>query len=185
MEDGDGVGPRFLERLLQREQKAWAEFFETHRDRIYSLCLRMLHNREEAEDISQEVFERAVKSIASFRGEASLKTWLYQIAHNACLTHIAAAKKSGQSMSDGRWMTALASAAPSPEQSSASGEIRAALESAVGDLEAIFREAILLREVEDQSYGEIARVTGVSVNTVKTRIHRAREQLRRRLVEFR
>jgi RNA polymerase sigma-70 factor (ECF subfamily) len=145
----------------------------------------MLHNREEAEDISQEVFERAVKSIASFRGEASLKTWLYQIAHNACLTHIAAAMKRGQSTSDERWMTVLASAAPSAEQSSASGEIRAALESAVGDLEPVFREAILLREVEGQSYGEIAQVTGVSVNTVKTRIHRAREQLRQRLVEFR
>lgn len=173
-----------LERLRLRDEKAWAQLFEAYRDKVYSLCLRMLHNAEEAEDVSQDVFLRAVKSIASFRGESSLKTWLYQIAHNACLTHIATARKGAQHISDRDAMTEIAGDAPSAEQLSASGELRVAVERAMQGLDAVFREAIILREVWDQSYEEIARVTGVSVNTVKTRIHRARVKLQQQLVEF-
>ena len=120
-----------LERLRLRDEKAWAQLFEAYRDKVYSLCLRMLHNREEAEDVSQDVFLRAVKSIASFRGESSLKTWLYQIAHNACLTHIASARKGAQHISDHDTMMEIASEAPNSEQLSASGEMRAAVEKAM------------------------------------------------------
>ena len=184
MDEVERAERSLLERLLRGDERTWRQVFETHRDRIYGLCLRIMRNREEAEDISQEVFLRAVRAIGTFRGDASLNTWLHQIAHNLCLTRLAAAKKNIESASDCSWITDLVSEAPGSDRSLASIELREALELAIGELEPVFREAILLREVEDQSYEEIARVTGVSVNTVKTRIHRARTKLKQRLMEF-
>ena len=183
--DSDGNELRFLERLQRRDKQAWGQLFETHRDQVFGQCLRMLRNRQDAEDISQEVFLRAVRSIGAFRGDASLRTWLHQITHNACLTHLASVGKRLQDSLDPSVMTEFASESPSPEEASASAGMRAILENALGELDPVFREAILLREVEGLSYEEIAQVTGVSVNTVKTRIYRARMKLQQRLVGFR
>lgn len=174
-----------LERLARGDELAWRHVFNAHRDRIYGFCLRMMRNREEAEDISQEVFLRAVRAIGKFRGDASLKTWLHEIARNLCLTRLAAAKKGTEYAADDSWIANLASENPGADRTSASVELREALEVAIGELEPVFREAILLREIEDQSYEEIASVTGASVDTVKTRIHRARAKLKQRLAEFR
>jgi RNA polymerase sigma-70 factor, ECF subfamily len=145
----------------------------------------MMRNREEAEDISQEVFLRAVRAIGTFRGEASLNTWLHQIARNLCATRLAAAIKNIEEPADRSWIAALASDQPGADRASASVELREALELAIGELEPAFREVILLREFENQSYEEIARITETSVATVKTRIYRAREKLKQRLAEFR
>ena len=185
MDEAERAERSLLQRLVRGDERAWGQVFETHRDRIYGVCLRIMRNREEAEDISQEVFLRAVRAIGTFRGDASLKTWLHQIAHNLCLTRLAAAKKNMEYAFDYTWITDLAGEDPGVGRSSAGVELREVLELAIGELEPVFREAILLREVEDQSYEEIARVTGVSVNTVKTRIHRARTKLKQRLTEFR
>ena len=145
----------------------------------------MMRNREEAEDASQEVFLRAVRAIGTFRGEASLSTWLHQIARNACVTRLAAAKKNIEDTADHSWMAELASDEPGADRSSAGAELRKALEQAIGELEPAFREVILLREIENQSYEDIARITETSVATVKTRIFRAREKLKAGLAEFR
>lgn len=83
------------------------------------------------------------------------------------------------------WITELASDEPGADRSSASAELREALEVAIGELEPPFREVILLREIDNQSYEDIARVTETSVATVKTRLFRAREKLKTRLAEFR
>ena len=163
----------------------WRQIFSAHRDEIYGFCLRMMRNREEAEDISQEVFLRAVRAVGNFRGEATIKTWLHQIAHNLCLTRLAAAKRDRDNRSELIWVSDLTSDNPSAETSAASRDLRKALELAVGELEPVFREALLLREVENLSYEEIAKVIGASVNTVKTRIHRARTKLKQQLMEFR
>jgi RNA polymerase sigma-70 factor (ECF subfamily) len=176
---------QFVERLVRRDERAWAQVFATQRDRVFGVCLRMMRNREEAEDISQDVFLRAVKGIGQFRGDASLKTWLHQIAHNLCLTRLAAAKREVESPLEGDWIVEPVSEEPGADRASAGAGLRKALERAMAELEPSFREAILLREVEDLSYEEIARVTGVSVNTVKTRIYRARAKLRQRLEELR
>jgi len=164
---------------------AWGQVFSSHRDRIYVFCLRTMRNREEAEDISQEVFLRAVRAIGSFRGEASIKTWLHQIAHNLCLTRLAAVKRDRDKATELAFVDETTSTGSTADTSVTSMELRKALEHAVGELEPIFREALLLREIEDLSYEEIAGVIGASVNTVKTRIHRARVKLQQQLAEFR
>jgi RNA polymerase sigma-70 factor (ECF subfamily) len=166
-------------------QCEWRWLFNTYGDAIYGFCLRMVRSPEDACDIRQEVFARAVRAIGKFRGDASIKTWLLQIARNLCLTHIATAKKNVEYASDDNALANLAYEGPGADCSMANGELREALELAIGELESVFREAILLREVEDLSYDAIAQITGVSVDTVKTRIHRARLKLRKRLAEFR
>ena len=174
-----------LERLARMDERAWWWLFRAYANRIHSFCLRNVRSREEAEDITQEVFWKAYGAIGKFRGDASIKTWLLQIAHNSCLTHIEAAKKEVVYAPDYDWVANLPSEEPGGDCSMAASEQRKALELAIGELEPEFREAILLREVEGLSYEEIARVTGVSIDTVKTRIHRAVLKLKERLVEFR
>jgi len=182
---GEDSEQALLGRLARGDEAAWEQVFSAHRDRIYGFSLRMMRNREEAEDVSQEVFLRAVRAIGAFRGEASLNTWLHQIARNLCVTRLATASKSIEEPADRSWIAALASDQPGADRTSASAELREALELAIGELEPAFREVILLREFENQSYDEIARITETSVATVKTRIFRAREKLKQRLAEFR
>jgi RNA polymerase sigma-70 factor, ECF subfamily len=185
MNTGDSSERALLERLARMDQCAWRWLFSTYGNTIYGFCLRMVRSPEDACDIRQEVFARAVGAIGKFRGDASIKTWLLQIARNLCLTHIAAAKKNVECASDDDWLANVASDEPGGDCSMVNGQLREALELAIGGLEPAFREAILLREVDDLSYDQIAQITGVSVDTVKTRIHRARLKLRKRLAEFR
>jgi RNA polymerase sigma-70 factor, ECF subfamily len=182
---GEGSEQLFLERLARGDELAWGQVFSAHRDGIYGFCLRMMRSREEAEDVSQEVFLRAVRAIGAFRGDSSIKTWLHQIAHNLCLTRLAAAKKRAENTSDLIWLSDMTDGSPISDAAIASGDLRNAIELAVRQLDPVFREVLLLREVEDLSYEEIAGVVGASVNTVKTRIHRARAKLQQQLVEFR
>ena len=185
MSTGDRSEQALLDRLARMDELAWRWLFRAYADTIYIFCLRMVRSPETAEDIRQEVFKKAIGAIEKFRGEASVKTWLLQIARNSCLTHIAAAKKEMVCTPDYDLVANLQSEEPGAECSMASSELREALKLAIGDLEPVFREAILLREVESLSYEEIARVTGVSIDTVKTRIYRARHKLKKRLAEFR
>ena len=145
-----------------------------------------MRNREEAEDASQEVFLRAVRAIETFRGDASLSTWLHQIARNACVTRLAAARKNIEDPAERSWITELASDEPGADRSSASAELREALEVLPSESSnRRFGKSILLREIDNQSYEDIARITETSVATVKTRLFRAREKLKTRLAEFR
>lgn len=182
-EYGRGVAP-LLERLKRADQGAWAEVIGKHRNKMFSFTVRMLRNRQEAEDVCQEVWERAIRSIATFRGEASLDTWLCSIARNRCLTRLEAAKRVGNTEDDA-WILKLADDAPGPYERAASNELRSAMERAFGRLELEFREAILLLLINGLTYEEIAHVTNTPVATVKTRVHRARIKLQGMLAEFR
>jgi RNA polymerase sigma-70 factor (ECF subfamily) len=185
MSNGDSSERALLERLARMDEAAWRWLFNEYSDIIYGFCLRMVRSREDARDIRQEVFARAIGAIGKFRGDASIKTWLLQIARNSCLTHIEAAKKHMVCTPDYDLVANLPSEEPGTDCSTTSSELREALELAIGELEPMFREAILLREVDGQPYEEIARITGVTIDTVKTRIHRARLKLKKRLAGFR
>jgi RNA polymerase sigma-70 factor, ECF subfamily len=175
-----------LARMLRQEERAWTEFCHAYRDGVFGLCLRMLRNRDAAEEASQDVFARAAKGIKDFRGESSLKTWLYRIAHNVCLAHAEAARREARYRKDDAvGLDQSAYDGPDAERETASRELREILEKALGELDFEFREAIILREIEDLSYEEIAATTSVPVNTVKTRIYRARVRLQELLAEHR
>ena len=168
-----------LEKLRRWDQRTWSRFFKDYESKIITFCVAMTRDRAIAEDICAETFVRVVSSIDAFRENSSIKTWIYTIARNLCLTHLARAKRTVPL--DDELVETLPDCSPGPEQVVADREADAVLQEAIGQLDPSLREALLLRVTGDLSYAEIAQVTGVPAATVATHVHRAREQLRRRL----
>lgn len=161
---------------------------------LYSLLLRLTANPEEARDLTQETFLRVIQSVKNFRGEASLKTWLFRIAINQARNRrrwwLARRQNMTISLDDGRrddedspnlHDTLTDDSRVSPEDEALQREQSAKLRDALQGLSPNFREAVVLRDIEDLSYEEIADALQTNVGTVKSRIARGREELRKRL----
>ena len=183
-----------LARLQQRDDpQDWLDAWETlvHEcgNRVYGLSLRMLRHPQDAEDATQEVWERALAGLSRFRGDSSLATWLYSIAMNVCLTRIDRAARSRVVTTDDPLGDDLlidpADDGPDAERCALSAEARVAIERALGELDPALRAVILLRDREDLRYEEIAQILDIAINTVKTRSHRARLALQEKLEAFR
>jgi RNA polymerase sigma-70 factor, ECF subfamily len=168
-----------LEKLRRGDERAWTRFFKEYEGRIITMCVAMTRDQGVAEEICADTFVRVVSSIDEFREGSSIKTWIYTIARNLCLTHLARAKQTVAL--DDEMADVLPDRSPGAEQAVADQEVDTVLQEAIGELDPSLREALLLRVTGDLSYAEIARTMGVPVATVATRVHRAREQLRRRL----
>lgn len=165
-----------IERFKKGDRSAFEAILLRYQDRIYTLCRYMLKNREDAQDAAQDAFLKGYRGLKGFRPESSLYTWMYRIAVTTCLDY---RKKSRREVFRSEPLTEdLPSNGPSPEQLYESGEIPDSVQLALQKLPEKLRAAILLREMEELSYEEIAEVLHTSVGTVKSRISRAREQLR-------
>ncbi len=168
-----------IQRFKEGDLSTFKQIVQVHQDRIYNLCQYMLGNPQDAEDAAQEVFIKAYRKLKDFRPESSLYTWLYRIGVNTCLDH---KKKSRtepikhQSMDED-----LPSTEPSPENRYESKEIGQTIQSALQQLPKHSRAVIVLREIEGLSYEETAGVLHISLGTVKSRISRAREEMRQLL----
>jgi RNA polymerase sigma-70 factor (ECF subfamily) len=163
---------------------AWETLIQEHGRRVYGLALRTLRHRQDAEDATQAVWERVLSGLATFRGDSSLRTWLFRITMNVCLTRIEARNRAPTAYRDDDdpdLFDDVADGAPDPERLALGSAVRAAVERAIGELDPAFRSAIVLRELEGLSYDEIAVVLDVPINTVKTRIYRARLELQAKL----
>jgi RNA polymerase sigma-70 factor (ECF subfamily) len=164
---------------------------ETYRDRVFNLTFRMLGDREEAEDVAQEVFITVFKSIDSFRGDAKFSTWLYRIAANHCKNRIKyLARRHDRDRTaydDGAGVTGAAGAlggpasVPRPDVHLAGVELERIVQKLIASLDEDQRLLVVLRDVEELSYDEICAITGLPEGTVKSRLHRARMALRRKL----
>lgn len=152
---------------------------------MYGLALRMLRDALDAEDATQLVWERVLRGLRRFRGESSLSTWLYRITMNVCLTRLENRVEPCRAAAEDETLAVLCDAAPDPERRAMSREMRAAIERALGSLDPAFRSVLLLREVEGLSYDDIARVLEIPVNTVRTRLFRARTALQAALEAWR
>lgn len=188
LSDGDGT----LERLREGDHAAFAEVFQLHRDMVYTLALRLLTDKSEALDLTQEVFLTLFRKARTFRGDCSLKTWLYRVTINAAggrnrwwrrRRRDAFIPLDLQDRDHGRPLDPPTSV-PSPARRCLSEELRAAIAAGLGKLPFEQRVALVLREVEGLTYEEIAEVTGAGPGTVKSRIARAREQMRQLLAGF-
>jgi RNA polymerase sigma-70 factor (ECF subfamily) len=179
-----------LEAFRQGRPGAFDAIVRAHQDRVYAFCARMLSDREEALDVSQDVFLSAWRNLAAFRGESALSTWLLRIAANRCLNRIRQ-RKSAASREE-PWPDADADgegpgfqpASPEegrPDRVAENREMGAILSSALGRIDPDARWLVLLSDVEGFSYEELAEMAGVPVGTVKSRLHRARMALRRML----
>ena len=180
---------QFIARLVARDETAFNELVLTYERRVFSLVFRMLGRRDEAEDLAQEVFVQVFKAIGQFRGDSKLSTWIYRIAVNLCKnkTKYLARRHAGDqddvdAMADRVPFSAAKGVSVAevsrPDELVEGMQLEAVVKVAIAQLEPDFRQALILRDVEDMSYEEIAAVTGLPDGTVKSRIHRARGQLR-------
>ena len=179
----------FVERLRARDERAFNELVRAHERRVFGLVFRMVGNCEEAEDLAQEVFVRVFEAIDQFRGDARLSTWIYRIAVNLCqnrskyLSRRHSNKQDDiEALGDRSPMTdakgTTAGSIERPDDLLVGKQVERVVQEAIDSLEPEFKEALILRDVEDLSYEEIAQITGLPDGTVKSRIHRARTQLK-------
>jgi len=166
-------------------QRAFATLNSRYRDRIYRLASTYLGNPDDAEDVTQVVFVRAYRAVGSFKGQSQFFTWLYRIALNCCKDWVKQAHYVRSDRRDDLWWfgcaddSSLFGRASRAELGVERREARMLLDQALAKLSPEFRDALVLREVDGLSYREIGRVLGCSDGTVKSRIFRARHQMRR------
>ena len=183
---------QFLERLRRGEAAAYERLVAEHSGDVYALLFRLTSDAEEARDLTQETFLRAFQSINRFRGDASLKTWIYRIAINQARNRWRWWRRRRRDVTvsidatdDHRERPLSATLATdnslSPEQETLARERESQLREALLGLRSSFREAVVLRDVEGFSYEEIAATLQISIGTVKSRIARGRLELRRQL----
>jgi RNA polymerase sigma-70 factor, ECF subfamily len=184
----------FIERLRDRDLAAFEELVARFERPVYGLCFRLLGDAEEARDAAQETFLKVYRGLGGFRAQSGLKTWIYRIAIN-------------QAMNQQRWWrrrhrdetisldltrgdsettigSMLAGHASSPEALAIQSESEGRIMQALGEIKQEYRIALVLREIEELSYEEIAVTLGISIGTVKSRIARGREELRRRVKDL-
>jgi RNA polymerase sigma-70 factor (ECF subfamily) len=183
-----------VQRFNQGDQSAFLEIMSRHQAKIFAAAMSLLHNHADAEEITQDTFVRAHKGLARFRGDSSLATWLHRIAVNLARNRywyfFRRCKQATMSLDatmgdDGEstFSDLLSAPDPDPSQENSRNEFIDAVETSMEKLEPSHRRILAMRSVLDQSYEEIAAVLGINVGTVKSRIARARERLRKRLAE--
>ncbi len=179
-----------LKRLRDRDERAFRELLEAHRDRVFNITFRMLGNRHEAEDVAQEVFISVFKTIDTFREESKFSTWLYRVTVNHCKNRIKYLArrydKSRDELDDSTDTDgvngAIAAPAPrAPDRALESQQLEKQLHEAIEKLDEDQRIVIVLRDIEDLSIEEICEITDLPDGTVKSRLHRARAELRKKL----
>lgn len=171
-----------VERCLSGEEAAWEELVRTHTRRVYSICYRFTGSEGEAQDIAQEVFLRVFQSLKSFRsGEGSFVVWLTRLTRNLLIDHYRRGKMR-------RLTDSIEDQLPRLEEESVQSRADAALsgreaseilQAALRKLSPELREAVILRDLEDLEYKEIAQVLKVPEGTVKSRLNRGRAELAR------
>jgi len=172
---------RFIENFKKGDISAFGALVQKYQDRIYTLCRYMLENQDDADDAAQDTFVKAFQGLKGFTPTSSFYTWLYRIAVNTCLDH----KRKFFfhslffSADNETNIDSFPSQAPSPESAYATKQSMQALQTALSCLSNKLRVVIVLNELEGLSYEEIAEVLDVSVGTVKSRISRAREELKK------
>jgi RNA polymerase sigma-70 factor (ECF subfamily) len=183
---------QFIERLKQGEAAAFNTLVTERSGEIYGLLYRLTENPEEARDLTQETFLRAFQSINHFRGEADLRTWIYRIAINQARNRwrwwrrrrreVTVSLDSTDGQSNQPLSACLKEQGDNPEEETLAHERQRALRTALRSLRSVYRETVILRDIEGFSYEEIAETLNISVGTVKSRLARGRQELRRRLL---
>lgn len=187
----DAIERRFIERLQEHDERAFLELLQLYQGRVYKLLFRMLGRRDEAEDMAQEVFVQVFRAVGTFRGDSKLSTWIYRIAVNLCknrLKYLNRRKTEARDGQDGALEPVDAASLSLPGATSADVarpdhlvegyQLERIVQICLAELDADFREVLVLRDVEDLSYEELSEITGLADGTVKSRLHRGRAMLK-------
>ena len=178
-----------VERLKARDEKAFNELVRGLQRRVFGLLFRMLGNRTEAEDITQEVFVHVFKSIDQFRGESRISSWVMRIATNLCKNRYIHDQrhhsKEHEDITETADRVPMASAKGTtagsiaqPDELAMGFQMERIIQQAIAAMDADQREILILRDIEDMSHEEISEIIGIPIATVKSRILRARQRLR-------
>ena len=183
-----------VQRFNAGDDAAFVQIMERYRAKIFTVTLGLLRNHADAEEITQDTFIRAHRGLARFRGDSSLATWLYRIAVNLARNRYwyFFRRRRQDSLSldcalsednTGTFSDLVADVSQDPAQEAATGELTELINACMEKLDARHREILTLRNILNRSYEEIAQALGINVGTVKSRIARARENLRALLAE--
>lgn len=180
-----------IRRLRDRDERAFRELIELYRDRVFNVTFRMLGNKAEAEDIAQEVFIAVFKTVDTFREESKFSTWLYRVAVNHTKNRIKyLARRNDRNRteldentadSEGGSLGGGAARPSRPDKALEGAQLEQVLQAAINTLDEEHRALVVLRDIEELSIEEICEITGIPDGTVKSRLHRARAALRKKL----
>jgi RNA polymerase sigma-70 factor (ECF subfamily) len=179
---------QILEHLKNGDEFIFKYVYDLYARMVYNVCVRMTGNKEEAEDVTQDVFIKVFNSINSFREDAKLSTWVYQIAVNICINKLRRNKvirflspdfweeeKGGKEMADNSL---------SPEKTLEKSEMQLIVQNSINALPAKQRTAIILSRYEELSYKEISGIMGLSLSSVESLLFRAKENLAKKLIRY-
>ena len=176
---------------LEGDQRAFEDLVSRYETTVTNMAYRLLGNRDDASDVSQEVFILLLRKLGSFRGEAKFSTWLYRVVLNACHDHARRLRRHySLSESPGEDMPEIEqriadTGLDSPEESLERAEIQGVVQEAIARLPYKFKEVLFLHDLSDYNYKEVAEILDISLGTVKSRLNRARTRLAKELQEYR
>ena len=179
-----------VRRFKEGDREAYSEVVRRYQNRVFSMCLRWMGSRSIAEEVAQDVFLALFKALPRFRGDAQLSTWVYRVTVNHCKNRDLYRRRRahgrhdsihGSRDDDDAPVRQYADEGPGTESRTHQSEASALLQEALNALDEDQRQIIVLRDVEDLSYEEIAEILELPKGTVKSRLHRARHELARKL----
>lgn len=177
-----------VRRCREGDPEAFRTLVARYHPRIFNLIYSLVRDRDEADDLAQEVFIKAFRSLSGFKGQAQVYTWLYRIAVNRCLDWLKSRRRHPETSLDRvevyRADGAVLRGSGATDAEMEQRELGRALEGALRELPPDYRVALTLREVDGLSYEEVADAMGCSVGTVKSRLFRARAQLQGLLADI-
>jgi RNA polymerase sigma-70 factor (ECF subfamily) len=182
----DSLDQPLVSRCLDGDEAAWEELVRQHTRQVYGLCFRFTNSAQEAQDLTQDVFLRVFKTIKTFRSaEGSFHTWLARVTRNLLIDHYRRTRQERVTDSIEEQLPMLqekgGSAAARPDQALAGLEASEILQATLQKLSPDLREAVILRDLQEMEYREIAEVLDIPEGTVKSRINRGRAELARLL----
>lgn len=173
MTDRAAADRDLIRRYLAGEVEAFDALMQAHEDRVFSICLRMLRNRDAALDTTQDVFLTVFRKADRYKERAAFSTWLYRVTVNACYDHLRRAKRKRTDPLPEH----LDPADPKSEDAIGAVELRPEIERALGEITPEFRAATVLVDLEGMSLEEAADTLQIPIGTIKSRVFRARRQL--------
>ena len=185
-ENQEDNGDLLVKQVLAGDDRAFDKLVLTHQRFVFNLCYRLVGDYDDADDCTQEVFIKVARSLKGFKFKSSFKTWLYRVAANTCKTRLNSLeyrlrqRKTRLDMTDEENKTApeIADDKQSPEDAIRNKEIGRLIQAAVNKLPAEQKMIVVLRDMEGRTYEEIMAIMGCKMGTVKSKLSRARHQLR-------
>jgi len=182
----DATEKKLVELSISGDIEAFETLIQSHQKKVYNIALRMTKNPEDAQELAQDAFVRAFTSIGKFRGDSSFSTWLYRITINVCTDFlrkrnraILISMEQGAATNDNEQGIQIAEEAPGPDEIAEKNQLKELIKDAMDSLSADHRQVLILRDILDMSYKEIADTLNVNEGTIKSRISRARSGLKK------